>query len=133
MADNMGGIGILDLSLSPGDGIKILRVGNQGVTHLSFSSDSRWFATDDQTGAIRVWDLRHPNANPVTIGGHSQGVEGVYFGADGRCVVSYDDQTVRFWPLDVDTLLGRIKSVVARGLTPEEVAVYLKRNGGEVR
>ena len=60
-------------------------------------------ASGGADGTVRLWDVRNPFAEPVTLTGHSGAVDHVAFSSDKRWLASSSaDHTVRLWDLRAD-------------------------------
>jgi WD40 repeat protein len=91
----------------------------------AFSPDSRWLATAGLDGTTRLWDLHGSTLTPVVLHGHTSSVRAVEFTADGRWLVTAsDDTTARLWDMDLDRLLGKVRSQAGRDFTPEERGTF---------
>lgn len=74
---------------------------HSGPIHdAAISQDSRWLVTGGWDGEIRVWDLAHPENEPVKLSAHAPSVRAVSITPDGRWLVSGgEDNAIRFWNL----------------------------------
>lgn len=67
---------------------------------LSFSPDGKWFASGDNLGKIKVWDVQRRKI-VRTLRGHESSVRSVEFGLTNATLVSSSfDHTVRLWDVD---------------------------------
>jgi WD40 repeat protein len=78
---------------------QLLSLHDLGVYALRFSPDSRWLASADDNGAVRLWNVAQQQDN-VLLGRHQGNVRGLAFaqGESGPILVStgYDGE-VRLW------------------------------------
>jgi len=69
----------------------------------------------------------------VVLRGHTSSVRAVEFTADGRWLVTAsDDTTARLWDMDLDRLMGKVRSQAGRDFTLEERSTYyieMRRRG----
>ncbi len=81
------------------------------VSHLTFSLDSRWLAaSDDQS--IRIWDLAHPNRQPMKLSGLSS-IGRIAFNHDASALFSSEMGGTRVWYLrDVTATVALLGSHV---------------------
>ena len=85
------------------------------VTALAFAPDGSQLAAACGDGAVRVWDLRRPNALPRELRGHTHAVLAVAFTPDGRTIASGGiDKAVSFYDAAAGTLRHRVQSHRAR-------------------
>jgi len=99
--------------------------GQYVVDAAAFTPDARWLATPGLDGTTRLWDLHSSTLAPVVLRGHASSVRAVEFTADDRWLVTAsDDTTVRLWDMDLDHLMGKVRSQVGREFTPEERTAY---------
>ena len=89
-----------------------LRGHSFAVYALSFAPDSRWLASADEGGDVRLWNVAQPDDNAL-LGHHAGNVRGLAFaqGENGPVLVStgYDGQ-VRLWDYrnpDADAIVVR--------------------------
>lgn len=79
------------------------------VGWVSWTSDSRRFASASADGFVRVWSLHEDNTHPLP--GEGGGVTACEFGAsDATLLAAYSDQTLRLWDVteqSVRTLFAR--------------------------
>ena len=128
-------------SLKPGLTAPCVLRGHEGaVLAVAFSPDGRWLVTASQEGTARLWDLTildpaaastsansldRPGqaAEPLVLGGHGFGVNGVAFSPDSRWLVTASWEGIaRLW--DISTLLNTSVSALFNntGLTASDPA-----------
>lgn len=93
--------------------VKAVAFGRDDTLLASGSGADNPFASNDQRGTVRVWDLKaqSPEAASVALGGHRGAVESLAVSPDGRWVVSVDVRhdgphkmtDLRLWDLQTDT------------------------------
>lgn len=72
------------------------------LVSLAWSPDSRWIASGDANGGLRLWNLncRTTIATPINLSAHQGAVRAVAFSPDGRFLASGgSDNTLRLWDL----------------------------------
>ncbi|MES1242482.1 MAG: WD40 repeat domain-containing protein [Acidobacteriota bacterium] len=86
----------------------------------AISSDSRWLATADDRGTVRLWDLAQPSLRSVDLPGHgTRNVTRLWF--DRATVQAVDGQgLLRRWRTDLGELIDLACRTVGRGFTSEE-------------
>jgi WD40 repeat protein/energy-coupling factor transporter ATP-binding protein EcfA2 len=65
------------------------------VTAVAASVDGRRFATGDESGTVKVWELGHDG--PVAEVAHAGSIERIRFAADGRLLTGSSDGTAGVW------------------------------------
>lgn len=95
------------------------------VTSLRFSPDGKRLATASLDSTIRLWDIEHPEREPIVLTGHNGWIWAVDFASRGQRLVSGGaDRTVRSWPTLVEPLAAGICQRVKRTLTAQEWREY---------
>jgi energy-coupling factor transporter ATP-binding protein EcfA2 len=95
------------------------------VTALRFASQGGRLASGSLDGSLRLWDVDHPEREPIVLTGHTGWVWAVDFAARGQRLVSGGaDRTTRSWPTQVDPLAAAICQRVRRTLTMQEWREY---------
>ena len=76
-------------------------------------------------GSLRLWDVDHPEREPIVLTGHTGWVWAVDFAARGQRLVSGGaDRTTRSWPTQIEPLAAAICQRVRRTLTTQEWREY---------
>ncbi|MEX0677849.1 MAG: c-type cytochrome domain-containing protein [Pirellulales bacterium] len=80
------------------------------VESLATSSDGKWAATGEATGAIKLWDLSTLK-DPRTLSGHSGPVTALGFTPDSTKLVSTSaDKTIRLWNVADAAAAGQVET-----------------------
>jgi WD40 repeat protein len=58
------------------------------VWKVTFSADGRYLASGSWDSTIKIWDLKAPEAEPVTLRGHAGIIHGLAFSPDGQRLAS---------------------------------------------
>ena len=77
-------------------------------------------ATGVSMNHASVWDLKHPDAPPVVVGGGEIGPTALAFAPDGRLVTVGYNNKMRLWDLDLTNQINRARLSVGRNLTKSE-------------
>ena len=110
------------------DGLKEVRLKqaqhNGEINGMVFSWDNRFMATGCQDGAVRIWDMRKPQADPLILHGHTRSIWSVTFTYDNRLLVSTGwDKQIRLWRADDGALqailTGQTDEVWNPALSPD--------------
>ncbi len=68
------------------------------IATIAFDPQGRWLAGGSGGKPLRLWDLRHPGAEPQKLYGHEGGIETLAFDPRGRWLASGSwDKTARLW------------------------------------
>ena len=95
------------------------------VTSLRFSPDGKRLATASLDSTIRLWDVEHPEREPIVLTGHNGWIWAVDFTSRGQRLISGGaDRTVRSWPTQIEPLAAGICQRVKRSLTAQEWREY---------
>jgi WD40 repeat protein len=102
--------------------VSILGKHEDGVSALSFSSDSRILAIGGEDGTIQLWDV-NSNLSLSTLIGHTGWVYTLTFLCDDSILVSGagKDNTIRFW----NTSTGQELSVISGHTSPVRTLAFL--------
>jgi WD40 repeat protein len=91
---------------------------------VAFSHDGKWLAATGG-GAVRIWNLNHIEAEPVTLPDHPSMITKIAFGFDDRRLITVcDDGSIRLWSLGVKDLIDIAERVAGRNLTFAEWRRY---------
>ncbi len=87
--------------------------GSESYVHdVTFSPDGRWLATASWDGAVRLWSVEDPSADPQVLRGHENRVMDIAFSPDGEWLASAGgDHLVWLWSVNDP----RTKSVILHG------------------
>jgi len=70
----------------------------RGGINVALSSDGRWLATGDATGAVRLWDLKDESADPELLYEHEGAIYSIVFSPDARWLATAGtDEKPRVW------------------------------------
>jgi WD40 repeat protein len=111
--------------------------GEQQITAVAFSADSRLLASAGEDGRVMLWDLNAANPTADSIMLHDAGaVEQLKFSPDGRWLMTraglgvellqsgISEQTLRLWPLSIDELITTGCQAAGRNLSQDEWQQY---------
>jgi WD40 repeat protein len=95
------------------------------VTALKFSPEGSRLASSSMDGTLRLWDIDHPEREPIVLTGHAGWVWAVDFASRGQRLISGGaDRTARSWPTRIEPLAAEICQRVKRNLTAQEWRDY---------
>jgi WD40 repeat protein/tRNA A-37 threonylcarbamoyl transferase component Bud32 len=96
--------------------VSMLRGHTYFLSCLAFSSDVRLVAVGSYDGTVRVWDVRSGHEVLPQPTGHRSGLAKIQFSNDGRTLVTFDANTVRFWNLKTGQEMLHFEGVFATGV-----------------
>jgi WD40 repeat protein len=100
-----------------------LRGHTSTVTSARFSPDGTLIATSSRDGTIRLWDA-HTGAEKLTLD-LDGGAHNVEFTPDGENLITWDQEGIKVFTLNVDSLIQIARTRLARSWTLEECQKYL--------
>ncbi|MGE5378255.1 MAG: PQQ-binding-like beta-propeller repeat protein, partial [Bacteroidota bacterium] len=101
----------------------ILRGHTSTVTSARFSPDGTLIATSSRDGTIRLWDA-HTGAEKLTLD-LDGGAHNVEFTPDGENLITWDQEGIKVFTLNVDSLIQIARRRLERSWTLEECQKYL--------
>jgi WD40 repeat protein/serine/threonine protein kinase/DNA-binding XRE family transcriptional regulator len=108
-----------------------------GVNSVAFSPDGQYALAGDGDGAIRVWDLRQPDAEPRLLAGHTEWINEVKVSPDGRYALSgSQDNTARLWDMQTGEEVRRFVSarkIVSVAFSPDGQTALIGDQVGTIR
>lgn len=119
---------------------KLLRIFKQRYSdyfHLIFSPDSKYFASNNGSGEINLWNIKENSVN--TIDAHLSDIKSITFSPDSRYLVStgVGDYTANIWrvrfPKQVPTKLNHLDDVNHAIFSPNSEIVATASDDGLIK
>jgi WD40 repeat protein len=124
-----------DLRLPNPGAQPIILGGHKGQLYkTTFSDDSRWLATTDHSGGVRLWDLTASPPRPTDLSGHTQAVSAAAFSSDRRWLITGDFKgELRRWDLSNPTSpayvwTGHRSAIFGAEISPDGQWLFTRAN-----
>ncbi|MCK9925090.1 WD40 repeat domain-containing protein [Frankia sp. AgPm24] len=96
------------------------------VNSITYTPDGRGITAAVSDGTVVTWDVAHPAASPVRLGGRRGAMVAVSYTPDGRYLVGGPNQVVGFvWDTDTERVVDQICTRMGDPITRAEWARYL--------
>lgn len=98
---------------------------SDSIVSLAFSRDEQHLIYGGESGSVSIVDLSTSGTtSAVSVVGHQGGVQSLFFGAQGRWIISQSYDAVRLWPLRREDLLSLAEYRTGRNLRAGEWTAY---------
>ena len=122
--DKNGSLRILDTRTNTV--IKTLVAHSVRIMDVRFSPDDRQIATASLDNTVKIWDANNLNNRPIVINKHKTWVLSVAFSADGKYLVSGDeDGNIYYWPTHAAYMSEQMCGLVSRNMTQREWETFV--------
>ena len=129
VANKSGQISVFQFPLDtfPPAPLYTLRGAAGDITWIEFSpgpTDQQWLAASGRD-KVYLWNLAKPNVKPIILQGYNGNVTYVDFTDNGEWIITVaEDQTIRFWSMDLEVLRTAACKYAERNFTVSEWERY---------
>lgn len=96
------------------------------IRNAIFSPDNKYLATYEEK-EVKLWNVGSWDNEFIFTSDNK--VTGLAFSHDDkRLMISYEDNSIKTYPLEIDDLINKVRNRLKRNLTEEECEKYLKRD-----
>ncbi len=132
---NAIGFDVSSYKLALGDGSGLVRIftlfSNQPVRRLvghtspineiQFSANGEFLGSASRDRTVRLWITKDLNAQPIVLSDHPDWVWNIVFTPDNQQILAgTNENIIRAWPTDINTMANKICSKISRNMTPDE-------------